>query len=211
MKKTLFFIFFLGALGTLPSLESNAGISLGVLGFNFNINKNNSDNNMYFYGRLVSFTYKSWFGLGATVSPIVFHYNNDNDIENISLTFANLYVNYNLLYNVSDSFILGPFVSINAVKPDQPDFFDFSSGIVFSMQGTGLINDYNDSIFSPEIFYIETGFKYNKNDKFVFTATISVDLITALYVIGTLFGSDSGYDWESANNSRDKEPPRRNP
>jgi len=38
MKKALVFIFFLGTLGTLYSLDSKFGVSLGVLGFNYDYN-----------------------------------------------------------------------------------------------------------------------------------------------------------------------------
>jgi len=149
---------------------------------------------MNFYGRIGSLTYKSWFGLGAAFSPVVFHYSyNDDDT---SLTFANLYANYNLLYKVSNSFILGPFVSINAIKHNQPDFLDFCSGIVFSLQNAGLPSFYKNSIFSPELLLVETGFKYNKNDKFIFTTTVSVDLITMLYAIACL--GSLGYDFGSS-------------
>ena len=71
-----------------------------------------------------------------------------------------------------------------------------------------MLTFYDDSIFSPELLLVETGFKYNKNDKLVFTTTISFDLIMALYAIGWLNG---GVDPESINNPLDKAPPRRNP
>jgi hypothetical protein len=190
MKKALVFIFFLGSLGTLYSLDSKFGVSLGVLGVNFDSNESNPDN-VYLYGRIGSLTYKSWFGLGAAFSPMVFYYNNN---EIISLTFANLSVNYNLLNNVSNSFILGPFVSINAIKYNQPDFLEFCSGLVFSWQTADLPNYYKNSIFNPELLLVETGFKYNKNDNFVFTTTVSIDLITMLYVIGYI--NSPGIYWE---------------
>jgi len=194
MKKTLFFIFLFLHLGTLYSLESKVEISLGVLGFNFDYNKKNPDN-MYFYGRIGSINYKSWFGLGASFSPIVFHYNYNDD--NTSLTFANLSVNYNFLYSISNNFILGPFASINAVKYTKPDFYEFCSGIVLSWQNAGLPVFYKNSIFSPELLHLEAGCKYNKNENFVFTTTVSFDLLTMLYIIGSL--GSSGVDLESSN------------
>ncbi|MDR1389631.1 MAG: hypothetical protein LBJ31_06605 [Treponema sp.] len=177
MKKIFVILFLVFQLGTLYTQESEVKISMGILGYSFDFNRNFTDG--YVYGRIGSFIYQSGFGLGVTISPLVFYYQAGND--KLSLTFANMAVDYNVLNTINKSFILGPFVSVNALKYGEPAFLEFRSGLRFSLRGLFEEN----SILYNEFFIIEAGYRYNKNDKHGFFATIGIDLFLGLFAIGS--------------------------
>ena len=147
----------------LHSLEGEADISFGFLGYSFASNVNNY--NHYLFGRILNFVYQLDSGLGITASPFIFYFN-IADFNNYSLTFVNLSLFYNFLNNVNSTLSLGPFVSVNAVDYNKPGFVEFRSGINFYVRNG--------------FFLAELGYKYNKNNRHGFYVQIGLDLFIAL-------------------------------
>jgi len=187
MRKPLFVLYVLLIIGAVHSLEDGqASISLGVLGIGSDTN--NQSAHLYSYGHMVKFNYRSWFGLGLSLSPCAFYYQiNNNDDKNILLTFANISLDYNIFNDFFDSideyFFLGPFAAMNALQYAHPTFFEFRSGVKWSVNGIL----YERSIFNSEIITVELGYKYTKYDQHRFYAELGFDLIAALQVIASVY------------------------
>ena len=131
MKKTLLILILFFQLSVLHSMESNIGVGFGFLGVGYTAGSNISDG--YVFGRLLNFTYQTKFGLGVTASPLMF-FLNFQDSDNFSLTFVNVSLFYNFFKTGGEYIVLGPFVSARVVGHDDPGFFEFSSGLAFSLR-----------------------------------------------------------------------------
>jgi hypothetical protein len=168
-------------------MENELGISMGFLGIGIDYNTDNTNYpNGYVYGRFLNFTYQTYFGMGLTLSPLLLYYNlTDNDKS--LYTFVNSSLFYNFLHTVNNKFILGPFVSINAVDLNNSKFIEFRSGITFSLRDKDEIN--NDSLLKNEWLFIEAGYKYNETTGHGIFAHIGFNLIVAMLIAGNLFSS----------------------
>ena len=175
--KRILGVFFL-SLATLHSMDGEAGISLGVLGVGLNSGMGITDGCLY--GRLLNFMYQSEAGLGVTASPFVFSQSIEND-EYSSMTFINASLFYNFFRQTRSFLILGPFVSVNAINYNYPQFVEFRSGLVFSVRNVLREIYYgNNSIFDSDVVTVELGYKYNKIDKHRFQAQVGIDLVAVL-------------------------------
>jgi len=158
------------------------GIGFGYLGIGFTADANNKDG--YLFGCLLNFMYQSEIGLGITASPLTF-FINFNDYNNYSLTFVNLSLFYNFLYNMQEYLVLGPFVFIHAIKYDNPGFIEFRSGFRFSLRNREISSFYfKDSMFNSDLLVIEPGYKYNKTTGHGFYVHVGIDLLIALGLLG---------------------------
>ena len=181
MKKTLFFIIFLLIGASMYSDEGDFSLSLGVLGVGFN--SETGIDGGYYYGRPLSFAYYSETGLGIVASPFVFF---SGIKENVfSCTFINASILYNFFKQKRGNLVLGPSAGVRAVGLNNPAFFEFRSGFVFSLRNIPFDGYYsNNSIFDSDVISIELGYKYNEADKHGFYSQISLDLIAALWCLG---------------------------
>ena len=178
MRKLIILLFLLVFIGTVHSLEGGVGISFGVLGIGLDTYTGMSDG--YYYGRVLNFMFHTNHGLGFSISPFAFFGNFKNE-NTFSLTFINISLEYNFLNSISESFVFGPFVSMNALRYSQPTFFEFHSGLKFS-----FLKALEDSkVFYNELFIVELGYKYNKTNKHGFFVTIGIDMILGLFIIGS--------------------------
>ena len=199
-KKVLVLLLILFSFSALYSLEGEFSLSLGVLGLGFNTNFETIGG--YVYGRFLNFMYQSSVGLGFAISPLVFYFYNE---DNQTLTFVNGSFFYNFLIKTnqrpSEGFILGPSISVNAVRDRDPAFIELRSGLIFSWRSFDI--DYaRGSIFAIDIFFVEAGHKYNKIDGHGFYAYIGFDLVNTLKIIGILLTSE-----EYANYRKETNPP----
>jgi len=177
--------------GVLYSLNGEFSISLGILGVSIN-SDNGWFSDLYLYGRFLNFMYQFENGLGVTLSPLTFflHFEDDDDFissEKSLLTF----VNTSLFYNFADesdrrSDVFGPFVSIHAIAHGNPRFVELRCGLIFSAGG----NNTNASIFNLELLVLEVGYKYNRNNRHGFYASIGINLIAA----ARFFGSEDDFE-----------------
>ena len=188
MKKILVLLLLLFSISALYSVESEFEISLGILGFDVTSDMQAAD--VFGFGRLLNLTYKSYTGLGFTISPLLFFYA-DNDHN--SLTFVNTSLFYNFLINTSENFIFGPLVTVSAVQYGHPSFVEFRSGLIFSFRSADIYYA-KDSIFAIDVFHVEVGYRYNKTDRHGFFAHIGFDLVGVLYFIGAFSGKGQELD-----------------
>ena len=160
------------------SFEYGNNLSLGVLGLG--VSTENENLFLYFYGNVVNFTYQSSGGFGLKLSPLHFSFYNEG-FGDFSLTFINTSLFYDFFQH--EHFILGPFGSINAVKYNNPEFFELHAGITFSIRNINFwdFEFYNDSIFGFDFLVVELGYKYNNRGKQGFYTFIGMDLLTTLY------------------------------
>lgn len=183
MKKVLLLLFFFLALSSLYSIEGDVGISIGIFGLGFDHNIKLGE--FYFYGRLFNFMFQTEKGFGVTASPLFFFINNSEN-DNFSIQFVNMSLFYNFLKRDREYFILGPFVSISAVRYNLPQFVEFCSGLTFSLRNLMRDSDNSkDSIFDYYFFQLEFGYKYNHYDKHGYYLHAGIDLISILWLIGT--------------------------
>lgn len=169
------------------SLEGDMGISLGVVGLTYDTNI--EKNGVCVYVQAPTFMYQSINGIGLDFSPLVYRHSFKNK-DNSILTFANASLYYNIFRN--KECIFGPFVSASALKLYQPDYFEAQAGLIFSFRIFGDWSDYlysqYNSIFVPELLLVKTGYKYNRENKHGFFATIAIEGVGLLYVLLSFFG-----------------------
>jgi hypothetical protein len=172
----------------LYSFDGEAGISLGFLGVGYTSNAEISDG--YFHGRLLNFIYQSEIGIGLSVSPLVFHLGIKNN-DYSSLTFVNASLFYNFFRETRSFLILGPFISVNAVKYNNPWFAEFRSGLTFSLRNLlhGVFYSEND-VFNSDFFHVELGYRYNENEKHGFYIHAGVDLLAVLWFFASVKAND---------------------
>jgi hypothetical protein len=80
-----------------------------------------------------------------------------------------------------ERFVLGPIGSINAINNIFTDFFELHTGITFSIRNFFDYDFYKNSIFGFTFLTVEAGYRYNNKGANGFYASISMDLISALY------------------------------
>jgi hypothetical protein len=160
------------------SFEYGNNLSLGVLGLG--VSTENETPFLYFYGNVINFTYQPIGGFGVKLSPLHFSFN-DECSGDFSLTFINTSLFYDFLNH--GHFILGPFGFINAIKYNNPEFFELHAGITFSIRNIDFrdVELYKDSIFGFDFLVVELGYKFNNRGKQGFYTFIGMDLLTALY------------------------------
>jgi len=183
MKIIFILLCFLLILSPLYSDEGENAfeVSLGVLGVGTDSSTYNSSG--YYYARLVNLMYQLENGFGITLSPFVF-FMGIKDFDNYSLTFLNVSLFYNFFKENRSFFILGPFVSANYINPDNIHYFNFRSGLTFSIRNI-LHNIYysDNSIFNSDLFNIELGYEYNNIGKHKFFIQTSIDLLAVFVFI----------------------------
>ena len=154
-----------------PDEIGTFGISSGDVNFGFRTGLGES----YIYGHIINVMYQFNNGLGLTVSPVFF-----SGIDTSLSTFVNVSLFYNIIKPFTDVFALQPFFSINMVSNSYSDFFELRSGLRFS--GMRIFKWY----LFLEVFNIETGYIYNRNDanKHGFYISVGFDLIGVFAAIG---------------------------
>ncbi|MCL2765988.1 MAG: hypothetical protein FWD40_12045 [Treponema sp.] len=195
MKIIIFLLFFM--LCNVYAVHGEASISLGILGFSFNSEV--GDNSGFIYGNFIKLAYEMHNGIGISFSPFVFFICiNSNDS---ALTFINPTLYYNILNKRSRYFVLCPFISINAIRNDWPQFVEYYSGISFSLRNINIEGYYSrDSIFSSDFFFVDLGYRYNKLHKHRFYVHFGIDIITAAWLAG--FGRISEYEKQQREQPR---------
>jgi len=176
MKKIISLLFLFFTLNVLyPDETGTFGIGLG----DANLGYRTGIENVYIYGHIINIMYQFNNGLGLAVSPFFYSGVYDNSSFNSSLTFVNINLFYNFIKPFDNDFpiALQPFVSVNMVSYNDPDFFELRSGLRFSMRGV-------NGIFFLEGFIIETGYKYNRINEHGFYISIGTDLIALFYAMG---------------------------
>jgi hypothetical protein len=180
MNKRIIIIMQLLFFSFLPVCSFGYGnnFNLGVLGLG--VSTENEPPFLYFYGSVINFTYQPAGGFGVEISPLHFSSNNEGSCD-FSLTFINTSLFYDFFKH--EHFILGPFGSINAIKYNNPEFFELHAGITFSIRNINFWDTdfYKDSIFGFDFLAVELGYKYNNRGKQGFYAFIGMDLLTTLY------------------------------
>ena len=79
-----------------------------------------------------------------------------------------------------------PFISVNAINYNNPQFVEFHSGLVFSVRNILREIYYpNGSIFDSDVLLVESGYKYNKTEKHRFYAQVSIDLVAVLMFLAS--------------------------
>jgi hypothetical protein len=181
MKKIFVLLFLFLPLGALYSNESDESLS----GFGFNIGSlgiglsSDARNDGYIYGHIFSFMYQSKHRLGLTISPFVYSYGLKNDNTSL-LTFVNASFYYDFFSNTDPGsvyFSLRPFVSINAVDYNYPDFFELRSGLSISLRAF--------SVYCLDSLTVELGYKYSEIYGHRFYIQASVDLIVLIGILAS--------------------------
>ena len=187
MKKLLLLIFL--AFFPVFLFSNGFGVSFGTLGYG--VNSNEGVPGGYLHGRIFDFSYQGKTGLGLSVSPCVFSYGLLND--DFSYTFINASLFYNFFSRSRNNLLLGPFLSINAVNIENPQYLAFRSGLNFSFRSSYELGDNSYYFFS--ILNIELGYNKIINSKQGFYAEASIDLLSVFglfYLLGM-----SAYDSET--------------
>ena len=170
------------------SLDGDFGINLGVLGITMNTDSKIRD--VLLYGRLINIMYHTENGVELALSPLNFWINLENT-DYSSITFLNTFLYYNFLNNDSKYLLLGPFASIHALGYKNPEFFEFRTGLSFSLRNVNIFYSYNNDpvypgrILKSDFISLEGGYKYNTADKHGAYFHLGIDFLFMLMLIST--------------------------
>jgi len=191
MKKMVFLIFFLASYYIYPE-DLSFNFNLATTGAGMNYASNDDKDNVELYVEILTMEIKhNDTNIGIGFSPLKYWYYSrmgDPDIpkNDEKLSFLNFNIGWDLLIN--RKFFLGPFCSINymfledlAIKWNK---YILTGGIRFSW----IFNIFKENVFSD---FISSDIGYRIiNGKSNFHFSISVDIITFCYSIGTIYGGD---------------------
>lgn len=180
MRRKFVLIFLLFLIVTC-NMYSESGFSFGVFGAG--ISSDTVWDNGYMYGRFFSFYYQTDSGFGVTVSPLLYTARM-SDISDDSLTFVNVSAYYDFL-NEQEQFILGPVVTVHAVEYNQLDFIESRFGLQYTVQFLEDVSFTENPFFDRELFAMELGYKYNKQQQ-GFYVHLGINVIMAFYYLGHL-------------------------
>ena len=170
--------------------EYDYGINVGVMGIGISSDK--LIDGGYFYGHFLDFIYQSEIGFGFDVSPLSSSWSVKDTTSDLSLTFVNATVFYDLLKK-NKNFVLGPFTTVHMLGNKQLDYFGLQSGLLFSLRQFD-----DDSILCFNYINVELGYSYI-NGTSAFYAQVGIDAIGVIIFLS--WGSQQAVDDYKKNNN----------